>query len=210
MSLILEALKQADSERGHGSVPGVFSQPIHPAEQPAPSSRRSLPVWLLLAAAAGAALLWFTWPHTPWGVRPTTQTQPTHATPTPVPAPVAVPPQAPPANAALFQPEPVVAAPSAPAATATLAVLPTAHTPAPRAEPPVPGTTDLPAETRARLPSVQISGHTYSDHAALRTLMIDGRMVMEGQAVSPGLRVERIGPHQAVFSHRGTRFSVDY
>ena len=49
-----------------------------------------------------------------------------------------------------------------------------------------------------------------SDNPALRMLMVDGRMLVEGQAVSPGLRLERIGPHQAVFNHRGTRFSVDY
>lgn len=213
MSLILEALKQADNERGRGSVPGVFSQPIPANELPVRASRRSPLVWLLVAAT-GAALLWWAWPHSPWGVRPNTSTQTTQQAP--VPAPVTAPPQVPPADTALFQPEPMAAKPPAAAPTAPAALpaptvaLPPAHIPAPLADPPVPGITDLPAETRVQLPSVQISGHTYSDHAALRTLMIDGHMVMEGQAVSPGLRVERIGPHQAVFSHRGTRFSVDY
>ena len=71
-------------------------------------------------------------------------------------------------------------------------------------------TEQLPAEVRARLPGLNITGHTYSDNPTLRTLMIDGRMFVEGQAVQPGLRVERIDPHRAVFNHQGTRFAVDY
>ena len=74
----------------------------------------------------------------------------------------------------------------------------------------VPSATELPSEVRARLPGLNITGHTYSDNPTLRTLMIDGRMFVEGQAVQPGLRVERIGPHRAVFNHQGTRFGVDY
>ena len=74
----------------------------------------------------------------------------------------------------------------------------------------VPAIGELPAETQAALPGLTITGHTYSDNPTLRSLMIDGRMFVEGQALAPGLRLERIGPHRAVFNLRGTRFGVDY
>lgn len=104
----------------------------------------------------------------------------------------------------------MVAPAPAPAAPASTTALPPPPIPAPRAEAPVQSAADLPADARAELPNVHITGHTYSDNPTLRMLMIDGHMVVEGQAISPGLRLERIGPHQAVFNHRGTRFSVDY
>lgn len=63
---------------------------------------------------------------------------------------------------------------------------------------------------RARLPSLTITGHTYSDNPTLRTLMVDGRMLVEGQMLSPGLRLERIERHQAIFKQGGTRFSMGY
>jgi len=234
MSLILDALKQADSERSRGSVPGVFSPALH--EAAAAASARAptrWPLWWVLIAAAAAALAWFAWPFTPWGARqpvaPPAQPQATVSAPPP--------PQATPAAAsdqALFKPAPAAPAPAAappptlpvPAAPPQPTVraeisspppAPVAPTPAAAAPPPrpapapaVPTAAELPADARAQLPAVQISGHTYSDNPALRMLMVDGRMLVEGQAVSPGLRLERIGPHQAVFNHRGTRFSVDY
>lgn len=213
MSLILDALKQADSERARGSVPGVFSQPLQSTGEPAPSARWGLLVWLLLAAAAGAALLWFAGPDL------LREAGPGKATPSQVPATVAQPaPVAVPASTAMFHAAPVVSAqPAEPAPLPAVAerALPSGleapAMPATQAStPPVPSAAELPASVRSGLPSVLITGHTYSDNPTLRMLMIDGHMVVEGQAISPGLRLERIGPHQAVFNHRGTRFSVDY
>lgn len=224
MSLILDALKQADSERGRGTVPGVFSQTLHGSGEPAHAPSRRSPLAWWLAGAAGAALLGvLAWPHTPWGAGPRAVLPPT-----PLAAPAAPPSAAAslPAETALFKPAPALAPPRAataptPAPSEPVQAAP-AQMPQARPAPPAPAqapepapaqaptAAELPAEARAQLPSVQISGHTYSDNAALRTLLIDGRMFVEGQAVAPGLRVERIGPHQAVFNHRGTRFSVDY
>lgn len=98
---------------------------------------------------------------------------------------------------------------STPALPVAPAVAPAAAAPAPMAAE-VPAIGELPAETQAALPGLTITGHTYSDNPTLRSLMIDGRMFVEGQALAPGLRLERIGPHRAVFNLRGTRFGVDY
>jgi general secretion pathway protein B len=234
MSLILDALKQADSERGRGAPPGVFSQPGVPARAHAARTPRA---WML-AVAAGAALLgYLAWPLVPGVARPTPApavaepvpaTAPARATtpatasaaPPAAPAALPMPAEAPPAGA-LFKP-PAPEAKAAVAATAPTAPPVASPPPAPAVSPlppyampgpapaPVQTAAELPADIRAQLPGVNITGHTFSDNPTLRMLMIDGRMFVEGQAVSPGLRVERIGPHQAVFNHRGTRFSVDY
>lgn len=70
--------------------------------------------------------------------------------------------------------------------------------------------TELPAETRAQLPKVTISGSTYSNNPAHRMLIVNGNVVREGQAVSPGLVLEVITPRSAVFNHNGTRFNVNF
>jgi general secretion pathway protein B len=230
MSLILDALKQADSERARGGVPGVFSHPAATAEPPARARGRRPLAWLLAAALAGGCL-WFAWPHLNRSARPVPASPTAAVTPaaTPSPqivppqAPPQVPPQAPPPGSALFRTEAVVAAPPANPAPAPVAASPITEppngypTPLAPARPPAqasavlpPGADELPADVRSRLPSVQITGHTYSDNPTLRMLMIDGHMVVEGQSVAPGLRLERIGPHQAIFNHRGTRYSVPY
>lgn len=55
-----------------------------------------------------------------------------------------------------------------------------------------------------------ITGHTHSDHPTLRMFMLGGHQMVTGPAIAPGLRRERIDPHQAIFNHRGTRFSMGY
>jgi general secretion pathway protein B len=39
-------------------------------------------------------------------------------------------------------------------------------------------------------------------------LLVNGQVVREGEAVAPGLVLERIGPRQAVLSWQGTRFQI--
>ncbi len=224
MSLILDALRQAEHERSRDRTPDLFGPALGtPAAQPSGPGPSRWP-WALAFMAmlvAAGSLAWTFWPRPPAPARapqaatpPVLVPQPTGAAlfnpplaaaeaPKP-PAPVAIAPQPTPAAAAALRPEPApattTAAPSGPMPPATSAA----------AETPLPAATELPAEVRARLPGLNITGHTYSDNPTLRTLMIDGRMFVEGQAVQPGLRVERIGPHRAVFNHQGTRFAVDY
>ncbi len=229
MSLILEALKQADTERARSHAPGVFSQPFPDAAAPVPTHRLRLLPWLLLAAGI-VVLLGFTWPHltrvlptqpaTPTAaLAPAATTAPTTA-PTTVQPPVAPPTQPP--SGPLFRTErPSVAPPASPApsppsanpvepAHQSVGPVASASASAPVGALPVPSADQLPVDVRRQLPSIQITGHTYSDNPTLRMLMVDGHMVVEGQAIAPGLRLERIGPHQAIFNHRGTRFSVGY
>lgn len=228
MSLILDALQQAEHERGRDRAPELFGPTVGAAAPRTASPPPSRWPWALAAMAvltAAGTLAWAFWPHPP-------ATHPMAA--------AATHPAAPPltTDAALFNPAPAAPAPVN-AATMPAASAATAEQPAPPATAPVPlapvatraasvpaapipataplnaeaqapTASDLPPEVRARLPGLNITGHTYSDNPTLRTLMIDGRMFVEGQALQPGLRLERIGPHRAVFNHQGTRFAVDY
>jgi general secretion pathway protein B len=228
MSLILDALRQAEHERGRDHAPDLFGPALGAAAPQPASPPTSRGPWALAAVAvlvAAGALAWAFWPRPPATARaPQAATPPVLAPQStgaalfnpPLPAPVAAAPALPALAVAPSQTTPPAAAPSRPdpASPTTTAAVPSNSPPPPATgaafETPPPAATELPADIRARLPGLNITGHTYSDNPTLRTLMIDGRMFVEGQAVQPGLRVERIGPHRAVFNHQGTRFAVDY
>ena len=69
---------------------------------------------------------------------------------------------------------------------------------------------DLPPQTRAALPTINVSGATYSANPEHRMLIVNGQVVREGQAIESGLVLETISPRSAVFNHNGTRFNVNY
>ncbi|WP_439113416.1 general secretion pathway protein GspB [Hydrogenophaga sp.] len=117
----------------------------------------------------------------------------------PPPAPIAAPPRAEPprTDASAQQPTPPQAVASNTPAAA----------PAPAA---VRSFAELPAEARAQLPAVNVSGSTYSQNPAHRMLIANGKVVQEGQEIAPGLVLETIGPRSAVLNHRGMRYSIGY
>lgn len=68
----------------------------------------------------------------------------------------------------------------------------------------------LPAAVRAGLPPLRIGGAIGADRPADRMLLVDGRVVREGETVVPGLVLQSIGSRQAIFAWREQRFSVAY
>lgn len=69
---------------------------------------------------------------------------------------------------------------------------------------------DLSPSARAALPPLQVSGTTYAENPALRMLILDGKVLQEGQDIAPGLRLESIGPRSAVLNHQGRRLRLTY
>ena len=114
----------------------------------------------------------------------------------PPPKAAAQPPTATPAAAA---PAPVPA--PAPAATAASTETQAA---------PVRSFGELSPEARAQLPPVSVSGSTYSKNPALRMLIINGKVIQEGQEIAPGFKLETIGQRSAVLNHQGLRYSIGY
>jgi general secretion pathway protein B len=69
---------------------------------------------------------------------------------------------------------------------------------------------ELSPEERARLPAVNVSGATYSKNPALRMLIVNGKVSLEGEEVVPGLKLETIEPRTAVLNHQGMRYRIGY
>lgn len=109
--------------------------------------------------------------------------------PGPGPAPGASTPSPTVPGAALFDPQPAPGAPN-----------PTPAAPGPRAA-------ALPAPSANGL---NVTGATYSDNPAHRMLIINGKVVAEGQEVEPGLVLEVITPRSAVLNRGGSRFNINY
>ncbi|MEY2654968.1 MAG: hypothetical protein RLZZ524_1996, partial [Pseudomonadota bacterium] len=64
---------------------------------------------------------------------------------------------------------------------------------------------DLPEEIRRELPPLSVGGLIQMDDPPRRSLIINGAIVMEGEAIQPGLLLERIGNGQATLRYKGWR-----
>ena len=85
-----------------------------------------------------------------------------------------------------------------------------APAPEPKTETAVVMFQDLPVDTRQALPTLAISGSTYSSNPAYRMLIINGQVLREGDAVATDLLLAHIKPRSAVFNFKGLLYSVGY
>lgn len=225
MSYILDALKKADAERERAAVPGLHA---HPQDGLSSRDERSSVPWVAVAIGAivvlGGALAWVLWadrgvrtpplvaaaPPAPQPTAAIVAAPPPIAAPAPSTAPAATP--APPPAAAEPAPTPtVVISPPPPPPTPAPAPVPVAApaAPSPKAtEPRLPTQAELPADVRAGLPPLAISGAVYSPTPSARMVFINGAVLREGDAVVDGVVLERIGASASVLSVRGTKFEV--
>lgn len=220
MSYILEALKKAQAERQLGSSPTLHAPTLQANEADSGASRFSKP---LLAAVMGMAaviavlLVLVLRPDAspapvaqqvaPAVVAPVAAATPVAApaAPTPLPAPEA---DLPPSVANLARASANEAPPQPVAATP-------APTPAPAAKPGaadevVTNLRELPEPIQRAVPPVTMGGYIYSKNPADRLLLIDKVLRHEGEEVAPGLVLEKLQPHQAVFAFKGYRYRVPY
>lgn len=150
-------------------------------------------------------------------------TPPTVTAPAPPPRPVPRPatPPAPRAEARATSPAAQRAAPSpapAPAAppaaprqaTAPAKPAPAPAAAAPAAEPRIVSAAELPDDVRRALPPLKVGGSIYSDDRAARFVIVDGRVLHEGEEIAPGLVVEQIRLKSAVLRYRDWRWSIAF
>ncbi len=237
MSYILDALAKADAERRNGSEAPLAS--ALPRSAPVRTARRwrwLLPTALLVGAAA-VAFVWQQHPSPDTPATPGNTTVPQASAPaavdraaSPAPPAASTPPMpapstgaAPAANPAplpiLAPKPPPVARPASDAATPPKLApsTPPAATPAasnPSADSANAGASAAPPAALPRppagAPALSISGATYSDNPAHRLLIVNGKVVQEGQEAAPGITLEAIGPRSAVFNQGGTRFNINH
>lgn len=229
MSYILDALRRADAERESGTVPSIHSQSLGPAPRGTPKRVKAPPSRLPWLIFAGLALAMLTMAAMWWwsSSRDAPLTQPGRpdlaamvpVPPPSLPAPASVPPvvAAGPAPGALQvaptaagptpaprpRPAPVSSNPAAPAQA-----MPAAAKPLPAAEPRTMARNELPPDVQRALPPLAMSGSVYSPDARNRMVIVDGRLMMEGEAVAQSLVVERINPKSVVMRYQNHRFNV--
>ncbi len=69
---------------------------------------------------------------------------------------------------------------------------------------------DLPPDVRRELPTLAVGGSMYSPTASARLLIVNGQVLHEGDALTPGLVLRQIRLKSAVFSFRDRRFEIRY
>jgi general secretion pathway protein B len=225
MSYILDALRKAEAERRMGAASDASVAPIFDAAQSGPRivRRSSRWLWPVLAAAAGAlvAAVWLEWSTT---APPPVRSVPTASTlPAPAPAPPPTPTVAPAAPVVLHRPPPAIE----PTAETVQAERPAnvihdgaapaiaKQAPADRASPQQPAASiatlrELPAEIQQQIPPLAISGYIYASNSADRSVLINQKLLREGDEVSPGLTLEKLLPKGMVLSYKGYRFRTGY
>lgn len=67
---------------------------------------------------------------------------------------------------------------------------------------------DLPDAVRAQLPSLKISGATYSANPMHRMAIVNGQVLHEGDVAAPGLLLEKIEPTRTIWSFKGYRYGL--
>jgi general secretion pathway protein B len=231
MSYILDALKKAETERALGSIPGLHAQvAANPLPAPGFGRRRGYRTLVLpLAIAFMLALLALAWYRQPAPVIAAASPPLPAAAPNPAPMPTTVI-----APASVATPKPVATpAPmtSPPAAVVTRAASHTGIAKAPKsvaaAEPlqlkkaasaaSVPPTDErlltlreLPEQIQQEIPALTIGGYIYSDNRAERSLLINNKLLREGDEVAAGLRLEKMMPTAAVLNYKGYRYRITY
>ena len=237
MSLILDALRRADSERERerGAVPGLHAQQMESAAVETPAAVRALP-WLAAAVVAAALLLaaaaWLVVgreapraaaaPAVAQSVAQAPALPPAPpaaaaASAPPLPAPVPAPAASPPEPRPVAEPAPWTAPDGGRKAGTEAVAAAAAPTPEVRtltapsvapAEARITSREQLPEDLRAQLPPLAVGGSIYSASAAERSLIIDGRIVRENDRLTADLTLEQIRPKSAVLRFKGHRFEI--
>lgn len=234
MSYILEALKKAEAERQQGAVPSLHAPATTlPTDIGMPAKRRQIIVGagILLAISLGLLAWLRPWQSAPASLpaplplaaepSPTTPTSPT-LTPTPTrtalpetaivavaPAPTEVVPQPTAKPRAAAQERPPKASRQAEAGQSALAASAAPAAPVVAAAAATPPAAAAPIASR-ELPGVSIGGYIYSETPAERQLLVNKRLMHEGEEVTPGLTLEKMLPKAAIFNYRGQRYQVAY
>jgi general secretion pathway protein B len=232
MSYILEALKKSDKERQRDEIPDLQADHSLP---PSRREERKPPVWrslkaVTLGVAGVAALLWLLFSgDSPAPVAENEKGNTPVAASREIPSKKApeIPVKSAPVAAivkekpvkkelkVLVQPEKPSSAPVAVVKKKPVSPL----TPAPARKiiptsPPVteaslpPLMDDLPVAIRAGIPDLTFAGHVYSEVPEQRLIIINNRIVREGDLISSGLSLQQIDSDGVVLKYEKSVFRV--
>ncbi|MGV3742329.1 MAG: general secretion pathway protein GspB [Burkholderiaceae bacterium] len=69
---------------------------------------------------------------------------------------------------------------------------------------------DLPEHIRRGIPPIAIGGYIYSPNPAERSMLLNNRLIREGEQAASGLILEKMMPKEAVLNYQGQRFRLAY
>lgn len=69
---------------------------------------------------------------------------------------------------------------------------------------------ELPENIQREIPAFTISGYIYSGNQSERSILVNKRLLHEGDEVAPGLVLEKMLPKEAVLSYKGNRYRISY
>ncbi|WP_151638017.1 general secretion pathway protein GspB [Noviherbaspirillum aerium] len=107
------------------------------------------------------------------------------------------------ANKKPQQEEALAAAPAVPAPVPV-------EKPKPAPEPQVGTLRDLPPQIQQEVPQYSVGGYIYSGNKADRSVVINKRLLREGDEIAPGLTLERMTPTGMVLNYKGYRYRASY
>jgi len=231
MSYILDALKKSEKERRRGEQPDVFAPQVEP-----PSLSLSGPRWKKIIGwsfAGGLVLLAFVGyltatrsPKTEQPVQETANTTIPAPPTTPAPPAVRQQPAPPEPHLADKQHEPAESTTphsslslsaekhrkqqpdpeDAKAEHVNIVVKPIDIQPGSM---PVVSYNELPATLRDALPELKFAGHAYAQTPLARLIIINNKILREGDRVTPDLQLLEITPKGVILNFRGKHFSMD-
>lgn len=79
-----------------------------------------------------------------------------------------------------------------------------------REEAPLPALSELPEQIQREIPRFALDGYLYSDNEADRSVLINRRLLHEGDEIASGLVLERMTREGMVLSYRGYRYQAPY
>lgn len=236
MSYILDALRKAEAERRMGSTPDAPAAPLFHDAQTGRGSGWRGSRWLrvLLAAAGGAlaAAAWLQWDswtsmNTPINTQANAPASPVTAVASarraeppaapaavPEPEPASEPAPVPAAAVTMHEPPPPIVEAPGPAAPAARSRTAPARNAAKSddkpASAPIATLRELPAEIQRQIPPLSISGYIYAANPADRSVLINRKLLREGDEVTPGLTLEKLLPNGLVLNYKGYRYRSGY
>ena len=214
MSYILEALKKAEAERHSGATHAAPSPPSPVAvdRKASASGRQWLTIGVPVVAVVLAGVAWISIRTIP----PATNSVEERPAPTTVAALPAVPVMTePPAAPAATVPEETAGKPKekitrkSPEKTQP-AKSKAEREPAREAEPRIAMLRELPEHIQREIPAMTIGGYIYSGSRADRSVLINNRLLREGDEIAPGFMLEQMMPNGMVLSYKGYRYRTSY
>ena len=69
---------------------------------------------------------------------------------------------------------------------------------------------DLPQNIQAELPAIVVNGYIYAKTPSDRSVLMNQKLLHEGDQVAPGLVLEKMLPKGAILSYKGYRYRVAF